>query len=186
MPNDVPGARAAALDSTGTVFAAAGATLFKVAPDGSILSASTPVANANITSVAVDAQDRAVIGVGGFVARPPDFLTFVGGLVLQVAVDRAGNIWATTGSLVPDTAAGGLTNSPATLVRLANDGTIAYTKKIGGASVDTPSDLTLDSAESVYVTLVTNSAELPADGFQTVLNGIPGAVSYDGGGYFYL
>lgn len=166
----VAGASAAVADVDGNVYVIAGTTLVKLGPDGSILSSSTPMADIALTCLALDAQGRVVIAGNGFVSRPPDFITPVVGAVKQVAVDLNGNIWATAGT---------------SLFRLNQDGLVLSTWPIGGASGANPSDLVIDAAGSVYVALVTNSAELPADGFEPRLNGIPGAVSYDGGGYFY-
>ena len=166
----VAGATAAVADADGNLYVVAGSTLLKIAPDGSILSSSKPVPDSTLTSLALDSQGRILVGGNGFVARPPDFVTPVVGAIQQVAVDPSGNIWATAST---------------GLFRFNNDGQLVSTQSIGGASGATPSDLVIDAAGSVYVALVTNSAELPASGFQPHLNGIPGAVSYDGGGYFY-
>ena len=167
----IAGASAAIADSVGNIYIAAGTTLIKLAPDGSILSNSTPVQGATLTSIALDAQGRVIVGGNGFVARPPDFTTSLAGRVLAVAVAPNGTIWAATDG--------------AKLIRLSPDGAIISAKAVGGASGSTPSDMVIDAAGSIYLALVTNSAELPADGFEPLLNGIPGAVSYDGGGYFY-
>ena len=182
----VPAARGAALDSGGNLYVVASSTLVKVAPDGSILSTSIPMPDKLLLSVTVDAQDRVIVGGSGFVARPPDFVTPVSGQVVQVAVDPNGSIWAVTGGLLQSSAIPSLDVPGANaLVHLSPDGVVLSSKKIGGASVDNPADLVIDAAGSLYVALVTNSAELPADGFEPSLNGLPGSISYDGGGYFY-
>ena len=166
----VAGASAAVVDPAGNVYIAAGSTLFIFAPDGSLLSTSTPVPGSTLTSLALDAQGRIIVGGNGFVARPPDFNTSITGRALQVAVDTNGNIWAST-------------DAP-TLIRLSPDGALISSQAVGGASSSTSSDMVIDAAGSLYLALVTNSAELPSNGFEPLLNGIPGAVSYDGGGYF--
>ena len=180
-----PGASAAAFDSAGNLYVIAISTLIKLGPDGSILATSTPAPGKLLMSVTVDSQDRVIVGGSGFVARPPDFLTSVSGPVVQVAADRDGNIWAISGGLQASTTRYGEDIGASALTRLTPEGKVAWTKKLGGASIDNLADLAIDAAGSIYVALTTNSAELPSSGFEPLLNGIPGAVSYDGGGYFY-
>lgn len=182
-------ATAATIDPvSGNLLLAIGPSLITLSPAGLPVGASTPIPKASvITALALDSQGRVVAAATmpdgtATVARPPDFATPVAGPVAKLVLDpSSGVIYAAITVSSPGHGA------DAAIVALSPDsGTVLSSYPYGGASKDTAADLAIDPAGSLYLALVTNSPELPAaSGFQTTLNGSPGAISYDGGNFYY-
>ena len=180
----VPNASAAVTDAVGNVWIVAGSSVIELAPDGSKIAVLTPVADAILTSIAIDAQSRVIVGgstkTGGVVARIPDFTTLVAGPVAAVAADANGDLFAAA-------TVSGVHGKDALLVKISGStGAVVQIQTLGGAADDFASDLVVDLSGAPIVALTTSSPELPViNGFQPRLNGVPGTVSYDGGNFFY-